>query len=84
MCLGVPMQVRSIDGLIAHCEARGVERSASLLMFQHEDVQVGDNVMVHLGHVIQKLSEEEARLSWETYDELFEALDNPDQDSSTA
>ena len=74
MCLGVPMQVREIDGLIARCEARGVEREASLLMFQHEDVQVGDYVMINLGHVIQKLSEEEARLSWQMYDEIFDSM----------
>lgn len=75
MCLGVPMQVKEIDGLIVHCEARGIQRSASLLMFQHEEVGVGDHVMIHLGQVIQKMTEKDAQLSWDLYDELFATLD---------
>ena len=34
MCLGIPMQIRSIDGLLARCEAKGVEREANLLMLE--------------------------------------------------
>ena len=38
---------------------------------QHEDIQVGDMVMIHVGNAIQKMSEEEARTAWELYDEML-------------
>ena len=69
MCLGVPMRIVEIDGFNARCEARGIERRASLL--QHEDIQVGDMVMIHVGNAIQKMSEEEAMTAWELYDEML-------------
>jgi len=31
MCLGIPMQVKEIDGFMARCEAKGVMREVSLL-----------------------------------------------------
>lgn len=71
MCLGVPMKIVEIDGFTARCEARGIERTASLFLLQHEDVQVGDMVMIHVGNAIQKMSEEEAQSAWELYDEML-------------
>lgn len=73
MCLGVPMRVKEIDGFNARCEARGIERNASLFLVQHEDIQVGDMVMIHVGHAIQKMTEEDAQTAWDLYDEMFEA-----------
>jgi len=75
MCLGVPMRIIEIDGFNARCEARGIERQASLFLLQHEDLQVGDMVMIHVGNAIQKMSEEEASSAWEIYDEML-ALDD--------
>ena len=72
MCLGVPMRIVEIDGFTARCEARGIERQASLFLLQHEDIQVGDMVMIHVGNAIQKMSEEEATSAWEIYDEILE------------
>lgn len=72
MCLGIPMRIKQIDGYTAICEARGIERSASLFLMQHEDLQVGDLVMIHVGNAIQKMSEEEAQTAWDLYDEMFE------------
>lgn len=74
MCLGVPMRIIEIDGFAARCEARGIERKASLFLIQHEELKVGDMVMIHVGNAIQKMSEEEARSAWELYDEML-ALD---------
>jgi hydrogenase expression/formation protein HypC len=71
MCLGVPMRIVEIDGFTARCEARGIERTASLFLLQHENVQVGDMVMIHVGNAIQKMSEEEAQSAWELYDEML-------------
>ena len=72
MCLAVPMTIQSVDGFSAVCEAKGIEREISLFMLQGEDVQPGDHVLVHVGYAIQKISEEEARSSWELFDEILE------------
>ena len=75
MCLGVPMRIEEIDGFMARCSARGVERRVNLFLMQHETLQPGDLVMVHVGNAIQKMTEEEARSAWEVYDEMFAAED---------
>ncbi len=71
MCLGIPMQVRAIDGYTARCEAKGVERDVSLFMLQHEPVEIGDHVVVHVGYAIQKITPQEARSAWELYDQML-------------
>lgn len=71
MCLGIPMQIRSIDGYVACCEARGVERDVSLFMLQDEPLAVDDFVVVHVGYAIQKISEAEAQTAWELYDQML-------------
>lgn len=73
MCLGIPMQIKSIDGFMANCEARGVRRDVSLFMMQADDLQVDDFVVVHVGYAIQKITPQEARTAWELYDQVLEA-----------
>jgi hydrogenase expression/formation protein HypC len=68
MCLGIPMQIKSIDGYTANCEAKGVHREVSLFMLQDEEFQVDDYVVVHVGYAIQKITPAEARSAWEMYD----------------
>jgi hydrogenase expression/formation protein HypC len=70
MCLGVPMQVKSIAKDLAVCEIDGVQREASLMML--DDVQVGDYVLIHAGFAIEKIDEAEAQLTLEA---LRAALD---------
>lgn len=71
MCLGIPMKVVEIDGFMARCEAKGVMRDVSLFMLQHEHVEPGDHVMVHVGYAIEKMTEHDARSAWEIYDEML-------------
>ena len=71
MCLGIPMQVMEINEFTARCEAKGIERDVSLFMLQHERVDVGDFVVVHVGYAIQKVTPAEARTAWEIYDEML-------------
>lgn len=71
MCLGIPMKVMEINDFTARCEAKGVERDVSLFMLQHEPVEVGDFVVVHVGYAIQKVTPAEARTAWEIYDEML-------------
>ncbi len=73
MCLGIPMQIKSIDGFTAHCEAKGVKRDVSLFMMQEEELGVDDYIVVHVGYAIQKISEQEAQTAWELYDQMLEA-----------
>ena len=73
MCLGIPMQIRKIDGFIACCEAKGVERDVSLFMLQDEPLGVDDFVVVHVGYAIQKISPQEAQTAWELYDQMLAA-----------
>jgi hydrogenase expression/formation protein HypC len=73
MCLGIPMQVKEIDGFNARCEAKGIERDVSLFMLQDEAVEPGDFVVVHVGYAIQRISPQEARTAWEIYDEMLAA-----------
>ncbi|MBB5373540.1 HypC/HybG/HupF family hydrogenase formation chaperone [Acidocella aromatica] len=71
MCLGIPMQVVAIDGFNAECEARGVKRNVSLFMIGENEVEVCDYVMVHVGYALRKMTPEDARLSWELFDEIL-------------
>ena len=73
MCLGIPMQIKRIDGFIARCEAKGIERDVNLFMLQEDEARPGDYVMVHVGYAIQKMTEQEARSAWEIYDEILAA-----------
>ena len=73
MCLGIPMQIRSIDGLLARCEAKGVEREANLLMLEHENLVIGDFVVLHLGYAMNKITREEAAAAWDIYDQMLGA-----------
>jgi len=72
MCLGIPMQIKSIDGFTACCEAKGVERDINLFMMQDEQLNKGDFVLVHVGYAIQKISPQEAQTTWELYDQILE------------
>ncbi|MFZ1537360.1 MAG: HypC/HybG/HupF family hydrogenase formation chaperone [Chromatiaceae bacterium] len=73
MCLGIPMKIRSIDGLLARCEAKGIEREANLLMLEHENLTIGDFVVLHLGYAMNKITPEEAAAAWEIYDQMLAA-----------
>lgn len=70
MCLGVPMQVKTIENEVAMCEIDGVQREASLMML--DDVRIGDYVLIHAGFAIEKIDDDEAQL---TLKALREALD---------
>lgn len=77
MCLGIPMQVQTIDGFIARCEAKGVSRDVNLFLLQGQPLARGDFVMVHVGYAIQKIAEDEARSAWDLYDQML-AAESPD------
>jgi hydrogenase expression/formation protein HypC len=71
MCLAVPMQVIAIDGMMALCQAKGVERDVSLFLLQDQAVGVGDFVLVHVGYAIQTIEPAAARSTWELLDQML-------------
>ena len=73
MCLGIPMQILGIEGFVARCEAKGIERDVSLFMMQEEPLAVDDFVVVHVGYAIQKITPQEAQTAWELYDQMLAA-----------
>ena len=75
MCLGIPMQIREINGYVANCEAKGVHRDVNLFMMQEEALEVDDFVVVHVGYAIQKITPQEAQTAWELYEQML----NPDE-----
>ena len=74
MCVGVPMQVVSMDGDDIVAEVDGVRRSASLMMLAYE-VNVGDFLIIHAGFAIAKLDEAEARETIRMMKEVFSEED---------
>ena len=83
MCLAIPMRVLQVDGLLARCEAKGIERTVSLFLLQHESIAPGDQVLIHVGYAIQKVSDDEARCAWDLYDQML-AASAPDPGPSHA
>jgi hydrogenase expression/formation protein HypC len=78
MCLGIPMQVVSVDGFVARCEAKGVQREVNLFLMQEETVIVGDYLVMHAGYATQKVTAEEAASAWEIYDQILAAEEDVD------
>ncbi len=75
MCLAVPMQIRSIAGFRARCEAKGIERDVSLFMLQGEPLAEGDFVLVHVGYAIQTVEPQDASSMWQVLDQMLAAPD---------
>lgn len=69
MCLGIPMQIRKINGNVAEAVLSGTTRQIYLDVLD-EEAQVGDYVIVHAGFAIHKIDQEEAK---ETLDLFKEA-----------
>ena len=74
MCVGVPMQIVSIDGDDIVAEVDGVRRSASLMILGDE-VKIGDFLIIHAGFAISKLDEDEARETIRMMKEVFSEED---------
>ena len=72
MCLAVPMQIESIDGLRGVAAVDGVSREIRLDLL--EGARVRDWVLVHAGYAIQVL---DAAAAAETLAWLAELMDRP-------
>lgn len=78
MCLAVPAKVEALhDHDQATVEVGGVRSKVSLALI--DGVEVGDYVIVHVGHAITRMDVEEAEKSLALFRELAETLgESPD------
>jgi hydrogenase expression/formation protein HypC len=81
MCLGVPMRVVERNGAEARCEAKGISRTVSLLLLEHESVEPGDHVLVHVGYAIQKISQADADGAWDIFERVLAEQDRAPDDA---
>ena len=81
MCLSIPSRVTKIDkeNNTATVDTMGVSREASLDLMEENSVQIGDFVLIHIGFIMNKIDEEDALLSLETYREILDAMDEEEK-----
>lgn len=65
MCIGIPGQIRTIDGVMAKVEVCGIQREVDLTLVGAVDEQgqprIGQWVLVHVGFAMSVINEAEAR-----------------------
>lgn len=78
MCLSIPSKVIEIntDTNSVTIDTMGVSREASLDLMESGSIQVGDFVLIHIGFVMNKIDENDALASLETYREILSHMDN--------
>jgi hydrogenase expression/formation protein HypC len=81
MCLSIPSKVTKIDkeNNMATVDTMGISREASLDLMEEGDVKIGDYVLLHIGFIMNKIDEEDAMISLETYQEILDAMDEEDK-----
>ncbi len=81
MCLSIPSKIVEIseDKTMCTVDTMGVRREANLMMMGDDEVVVGDYVLLHIGFVMNKINEEEALKSIETYKEILEIMDEEER-----
>ena len=60
-------------------DTMGVQRDANLMMMEEGDIAIGDYVLLHIGFVMNKIDDDEAMASIETYKEILEHMDAEDR-----
>lgn len=81
MCLSIPSRVTKIDkeNNTATVDTMGVSREASLDLMEEGSVAIGDFVLIHIGFIMNKIDEEDALISLETYREILEVMDEEER-----
>jgi hydrogenase expression/formation protein HypC len=68
MCLAVPARIIEMEGDRAVADAMGTKWNIRTTLTP--DIGLGDIVLVHAGYAITKVDEEEARKTWELFEEI--------------
>ena len=81
MCLSIPSKVVKIDEErnTAIVDTMGVTREAGLELVEHEDIKIGDYVLIHIGFIMNKIDEEDALESLRVYNEILEKMDEEER-----
>lgn len=81
MCLSIPSKVVKIsdDATMCTVDTMGVQRDANLMMMEEGDVAIGDYVLLHIGFVMNKIDDDEAMASIETYKEILEQMNEEER-----
>jgi hydrogenase expression/formation protein HypC len=75
MCLGVPGQVISVDGLIATVDFWGVRKQVRLEIVD-EPVAPGDYILNHVGFAIRRIPPEDAQETLALFELLLQQADD--------
>ena len=73
MCLAFPAKIIELNGPNAVVEFHNVKRDVRVDLLA--DCQIGDHVLVHAGFAINKLDEQAAKETMETWTELIEVME---------
>ena len=68
MCLAIPARIIEIEGDKAVADAMGTKWKIRTTLTP--EIGLGDIVLVHAGYAITKIDEEEARKTWEIFEEI--------------
>jgi len=81
MCLSIPSKVVRVseDKTMCTVDTMGVQRDANLMMMADDDVAIGDYVLLHIGFVMNKIDDEEALSSIDTYKEILALMDEEER-----
>ena len=81
MCLSIPSKVTKIDKEtnMATVDTMGVSRDASLDLMEDGDVKIGDYVLLHIGFIMNKIDQEDALASIDTYKEILTLMDEEER-----
>ena len=77
MCLAVPARVIEIEGDHAIVDAMGNRWNIRTTLIP--ETKLNDIVLVHAGFAITILDEEEARKTWDLFDEIKGFMDTDDK-----
>ena len=77
MCLGVPGQVVSVEGMVAVVDFWGVRREVCLDIVD-EPVVPGDYILNHVGFAIRRIPREDIGQTLELYEDLLKSVSRND------
>lgn len=76
MCLAIPSKIIQINHQeqVAIIDTLGVQREASLSLMD-EEVNIGDYVLLHIGFIMSKIDEKQAKESLELYKQIVDSME---------
>lgn len=77
MCIAIPGKISKIlSEKTAEVDFGGVFREVNLdLIGGASEINVGDHVLVHVGYAISVVTEEEARMTLQAFDDILAAVE---------